>query len=119
VSSCAPPCSRNRKINLNERFDVRPEKVTELLARIKRLGIDVKAIEETFTRGSGKGGQKINKTSSCVQLSYDGLRVRCQRERRRTVNRFLALRLLVDKIEARKRREIFLQERSGSPDPEA
>lgn len=93
--------------------------MAELLARIKRLGIDVKAIEETFTRGSGKGGQKINKTSSCVQLSYDGLRVRCQRERRRTVNRFLALRLLVDKIEERKRREIFLKERSGSADPEA
>ena len=88
-------------MNLNERFDVGPGKVEALLERIQRLKIDPAAIEEGFTRGSGKGGQKINKTSNCVQLHYPplGISVRCQRERKRTINRFLALRELVDQIE--------------------
>jgi protein subunit release factor B len=78
-----------------------PSKVEALLARIKRLAIDVRLIEESFSRGSGKGGQKINKTSNRVQLFYPpmGLSVSCQRERRRSLNRFLALRELVDQIE--------------------
>lgn len=90
-------------MRLNEVFDVSPRKVQELRERIQRLGIDLKAIEEGFTRGSGKGGQKINKTSNCVRLSYAplGISVRVQRERKRNVNRFLALRELVDRIEMR------------------
>lgn len=88
-------------MNLNERFDVSPEKLERLKERIARLGIDLRLIEESFTRGGGKGGQKINKTSNCVRLDYPpmGLSVRVQKERRRTVNRFLALRELVDQIE--------------------
>lgn len=88
-------------MNLNERFDVRPEKVAELRARIEALGIDVGQIEESFVRGGGPGGQKINKTASCVVLRYAPLDlvVRCQRERKRTVNRFIALREMVDRIE--------------------
>jgi protein subunit release factor B len=88
-------------MNLNESFDVSPSKVAELKARIARLSIDVRLIEESFARGGGKGGQKINKTSNRVQLCYPplGLRVSCQRERRRSLNRFLALRELVDQIE--------------------
>jgi len=90
-------------MNLNESFDVSPAKLEALKSRISRLAIDVRLIEESFVRGSGKGGQKINKTSNCVQLFYPplGIRLRCQRERRRTVNRFLALRELVDQIEMR------------------
>ena len=64
-----------------------------------RLGIPAAAIEEKFIRGGGKGGQKINKTANCVQLSWSGIVVRCQRDRKRAVNRFLALRELVDKVE--------------------
>ncbi|MBI5211665.1 MAG: peptide chain release factor-like protein [Elusimicrobia bacterium] len=88
-------------MNLNEHFDVSPGKVAELLARIRRLGIDPAAIEEGFIRGSGKGGQKVNKTANCVQLRYPPLDlvVRCHKERRRTVNRFLALRELADRVE--------------------
>ena len=80
---------------------VRPEKILELKSRIASLGIDLKAVEERFARGSGKGGQKINKTSSCVMLKYPPLDiiVRCQRERERSLNRFLALRELVDRVE--------------------
>lgn len=72
-----------------------------LKERIARLGIDLAAVEEGFSRGGGKGGQKVNKTSNRVQLYYPplDLGVACQRDRRRSVNRFLALRELVDKIE--------------------
>jgi protein subunit release factor B len=90
-------------VNLHERFDVTPAKVDALKERILRLGIDVALIEENFTRGGGKGGQKINKTSNRVQLYYPplDLAVSCQRERKRTINRFLALRELVDQVEMR------------------
>ena len=88
-------------MNLNEAFPVSPSKRAELEARIARLRIDIAAIEESFSRGGGKGGQKINKTSNAVILRYAplGLVVRCQRERQRSLNRFLALRELVDRIE--------------------
>jgi len=88
-------------MNLNERFDVSPGKVEALKERIARLGVRVDLVEEGFSRGSGKGGQKINKTSNRVQLYYPPLdiAVSCQRERKRTINRFLALRELVDRIE--------------------
>lgn len=88
-------------VNLNESFDVSPAKIADLKARILRLGIDVRLIEESFTRGGGKGGQKINKTANRVQLYYPPLdiRVSCQRERKRSLNRFLALRELADQVE--------------------
>jgi len=90
-------------VNLNESFDVSPAKLADLKSRIARLNIDIRLIAECFIRGGGKGGQKINKTANCVQLHYPplGIRVRCQSERRRSVNRFLALRELVDQIEMR------------------
>src|SRR5262249_53495262 len=89
------------RVNLTEGFDVSPAKVAELLARLAALRIDAAAIEEQFVRGGGPGGTKINKTSNCVLLRYAplGLQVRCQRDRRRSVNRFLALRELVDQAE--------------------
>jgi protein subunit release factor B len=88
-------------VNLTEGFDVSPAKVAELLARLAALRIDPAAIDEQFVRGGGPGGQKINKTSNCVLLRYPPLElvVRCQRDRRRNVNRFLALRELVDRAE--------------------
>lgn len=88
-------------MRLNEDFGVQPGKLAELKARIARLGIDLAAVDESFSRGGGKGGQKVNKTSNRVQLSYPplDLRVACQRERKRSLNRFLALRELVDRIE--------------------
>jgi protein subunit release factor B len=88
-------------MRLNEDFGVVPGKLEELKARILRLGVDLAKVEEKFSRGGGKGGQKINKTSNRVQLSYPPLelRVACQRERKRGLNRFLALRELVDQVE--------------------
>ena len=88
-------------MNLSEAFDVSPAKVAALLARIAALGIDPAAIDEQFVRGGGPGGTKVNKTSNCVLLRYAPLAlvIRCQRDRRRSVNRFLALRELVDQAE--------------------
>lgn len=88
-------------MNFTEFSEITPAKVTALKARIARLGIDLRLAEEQFIRGSGKGGQKINKTSNAVLLKYPplGLIVRCQRERKRSLNRFIALRELVDRIE--------------------
>lgn len=90
-------------MNFNEFPDVRPAKLEELKGRIARLKIDLRLVEEQFVKGGGKGGQKINKTANTVLLRYAplGLVVRCQRERRRSLNRFIALRELVDEIELR------------------
>lgn len=62
------------------------------------LGIDEDALEEHFIRGSGRGGQKMNKTSSCVQLIYGELEVRCQKTRSQAENRFWARRELCERI---------------------
>jgi len=81
-------------MNFHEFSEITPVKIEALKARITRLSIDLRLIEEQFVRGSGKGGQKINKTSNAVLLKYTplGLIVRCQRERKRSLNRFISLR---------------------------
>ena len=88
-------------MNLNQDFGVTAGKLDELKARVARLGIDPAKIEEAFSRGGGKGGQKVNKTANRVQLFYAplGVRVACHRERSRSLNRFFALRELVDQVE--------------------
>ena len=90
-------------MNFTEFSEITPAKIAALKARIARLAIDLKLVDEQFIRGSGHGGQKINKTSNAVQLRYPllGLVVRCQCERKRSLNRFIALRELVDEIELR------------------
>jgi protein subunit release factor B len=75
--------------------------VAELEARMAKLGIREPDIEESFVRSSGAGGQNVNKVSTCVQLVHrpSGTTVNCQRERSQAMNRFIARRLLCDKIE--------------------
>ncbi|MDP2933263.1 MAG: peptide chain release factor-like protein [bacterium] len=82
---------------------VNANKEKMLLERMTRLGIREGDLREIFIRGSGRGGQKINKTSSCVQLLHvpTGIQVKCQPTRRRALNRFLARRKLCDKIAER------------------
>ena len=82
-------------------FKVSEEKEKALFERMHRLGVSEDDLEESFVRASGPGGQKVNKTSTCVFIRHlpTGLSVKCQRERLRSVNRFLARRLLLDKIE--------------------
>ncbi len=68
-------------------------------------------IEEQFVRGSGKGGQKINKTSSTVLLKHlpTGIEVRCQKHREQSKNRLSAYKLLIQKIDERVRGKASLQ----------
>ena len=90
-------------MKLNELPQISPAKITALKERILRLKINLTDIEESFIRGSGKGGQKINKTTNCVRLNYPllNIEIKTQKDRRRSINRFLALRELVDRIEMR------------------
>ena len=82
-------------------FSIRKEKEDALRKKMDSLGIFEKDIVEKFIRSSGKGGQKVNKTSSCVYLKHlpTKIEVKCQRERSQSINRFLARRILTDKIE--------------------
>ena len=84
---------------------VSPGKEKFLLERMQALGVREQDIEEQFVRSSGAGGQKVNKTSSCVVLHHrpTGIRVKCQQERSQALNRFLARRILLDKIETKLR----------------
>lgn len=68
---------------------------------MQKLGIFEKDIVEKFSRAGGKGGQYLNKTSTCVYLKHipTGIEVKCQRERSQFLNRFIARRILADKIE--------------------
>jgi protein subunit release factor B len=86
------------------RTPVHPDKQKELLDRFERLGILEKDLEERFVRASGRGGQKLNKTSSCVWLTHKptGILVKCEESRSQALNRFLARRRLADKLEHRR-----------------
>ncbi len=75
------------------------------LEKARSLNINPADITEQFTRGSGKGGQKINKTSSTVLLKHipTGIEVRTQKHREQSKNRISAYKLLILKIEDQKR----------------
>ena len=81
--------------------NVGKSKQEALLQKMHELGVYEKDIVEKFIRSQGSGGQKVNKTSSCVYLKHkpSGIEVKCQRERSQVLNRFLARRILVRKIE--------------------
>jgi protein subunit release factor B len=84
-------------------FPVSPEKGRALLARMRALGVREADLEERFVRSQGSGGQNVNKVSTCVILRHmpSGLLIRCQQERSQALNRFLARRELLDRLEAR------------------
>lgn len=91
------PCSKMTK------FPVSEAKEKDLSERMARLGLREEDLAEDFVRGSGAGGQKINKTSVAVLLRHakSGIEVRCQESRSQALNRFLARRLLVEKLEVK------------------
>ncbi|HTY12605.1 MAG TPA: peptide chain release factor-like protein [Candidatus Omnitrophota bacterium] len=80
-----------------------PGKQKELEMRLARLGIFRHDVIEKFIRSSGPGGQYTNKAATCVYLKHvpTGIEVKMSRERSQVLNRFLAWRLLADKIESK------------------
>jgi protein subunit release factor B len=87
------------------KFGVSQAKERALEERLQALQIHEGDLEETFIRSSGPGGQHVNKTSTCVRLLHrpSGLSVKVQRSRSQGLNRFLARRLLADRIEQQRR----------------
>lgn len=88
------------------------EKIRALEKRMDNLGIRKKDILEKFIKSSGRGGQKVNKSSSAVFLTHTPtqISVKYGKHRSQHLNRFLALRTLVEKIE---------QQKFGVPDAKA
>lgn len=82
-------------------YPVSSEKLADLEQRMAALGITEADLLEKFVRGSGAGGQKINKTSNCVFLKHlpSGVCVKVQMDRSREMNRFLAKRELCEQLE--------------------
>ncbi len=85
-------------------FPVSREKLSALRSRMLGLGIREEDLQESFVTSQGKGGQNVNKVATCVVLFHapSGLRIKCQQERSQGLNRYLARKLLADKIEAAK-----------------
>lgn len=84
-----------------------PDKREALERRMASLGIFEEDLIEKFIRGTGSGGQKINKTSSCVFLLHPstGIKIKVQRDRSRKINRFLAREELCRRLETKAQSE--------------
>jgi protein subunit release factor B len=82
-------------------FAVSLLKEKQLKEKMESLHIHEEEIEESFIRSSGKGGQHVNKTSTCVYLKHipTGIEVKCQEERSQALNRYRARVILANKIE--------------------
>ncbi len=80
---------------------IKKETLEALQRRMEALGIQEADLTEKFILGSGSGGQKINKTSSCVYIKHhpSGIEIKCQQERSRELNRFYARRALCERLE--------------------
>lgn len=85
-------------------FPVSQEKLLVLRRRLAGLGIREEDLRETFVTSQGKGGQNVNKVATCVVLVHEpsGMGVKCQQERSQGLNRYLARKILADKIEEAK-----------------
>jgi peptide chain release factor len=82
-------------------FGVSPDKEQALAERMEKLGIREEDVVEKFIRSGGHGGQNVNKVATCVYLKHlpTGIEVKCQQERSQALNRYLARRILADKVE--------------------
>jgi protein subunit release factor B len=93
-------------------FGVTPKKQEELEARMAALGLREQDLLEKFIHSSGPGGQRVNKTASCVYLKHvpSGLEVKMQQERQQRLNRYYARKRLCEMVE---------EQRLGAKSPQA
>jgi len=98
------PRQANRRVSkpVSDRI-ISSSKLEALQRRMEELDIKESDIQENFIKGSGSGGQKVNKTSSCVQLKHlpTGIEVKCQKTRSQHLNRYYARKELLETIEER------------------
>ena len=82
-------------------FGITEHKKKELEQRMQKCGLLETDLEEKFVRSGGAGGQKVNKTSTCVHLKHlpTGLAVKVQKSRSQGLNRFYARRQLCELLE--------------------
>lgn len=85
-------------------FPVTEKKQAELRGRMAALGLTEADLQEQYVRSSGPGGQKVNKTASCVLLTHTptGLQVKMQKERSQPLNRYHARKRLCELLEAQR-----------------
>ncbi len=83
------------------KFNVSPEKENALIKKMDQLQIFEKDLVETFVKSRGKGGQNVNKNSTCVNIKHipTGITVKYDKERSQILNRFFARRELLKRFE--------------------
>jgi len=86
------------------RFGVTPRKETELRERMDACGLREEDLDESFVTSGGPGGQKVNRSATCVRLVHrpTGIEVKMQQARSQSLNRFYARRRLCELIEMRR-----------------
>jgi protein subunit release factor B len=86
-----------------DKFGVSERKKRGLAEKMEALKVKESDLDEKFIRAKGKGGQNVNKVSTCVYIRHrpTGFEVKCSRERKQGLNRFIARRMLLNKIEKR------------------
>jgi protein subunit release factor B len=84
------------------RFGVTPQKESDLRQRMEACGVREDDLDESFMTSGGPGGQKVNRSATCVRLVHrpTGLEVKMQQARSQSLNRFFARRRLCELVEA-------------------
>lgn len=95
-------------MRLPEKSNLTESKYQDILSLIQVLNVNLDDIEEKFIRGGGSGGQKINKSTNAVQLKHlpTGTVIKYQKHRERSMNRILALRELLEKLNPESKKDL-------------